>query len=76
MLYSDPCVFFREKLNFNTAISIPFINKDKNKISETIQIAFYMQDSETVKQTENAVFVGETYLPWKQTLERNGEWVQ
>lgn len=32
--------------DFGTAVTIPMIGKDKNKISDVIQISYLMQESE------------------------------
>ncbi|CDW84796.1 ankyrin repeat [Stylonychia lemnae] len=75
-LYSTPCVNFRAKNNFQAAVTIPMINKDKNKISDFITISCLMQETETEATPDRAVFVGECFLPWKEVLPRNGEWLQ
>lgn len=42
-LNSNPCPNFQQNLNFNTAVRIPMINKDKNKQSDVILLEYFMQ---------------------------------
>jgi hypothetical protein len=56
------------------AVRIPFINKDMKRIDDNLNIAFFMQDSETERNLKSAVFIGETYLPWTKLLEKPGAW--
>lgn len=55
--------------NFNTAVRIPFINKDKNKISDLLQIDVNMQASMTQITPGDSAFIGEFHLAWKQLLQ-------
>lgn len=55
--------------NFNTAVRIPFINKDKNKISDLLQIDVNMQASTVQITPGDSAFVGEFHLAWKQLLQ-------
>lgn len=68
--YSAPCVGFREKLNFNKAVRLEFINKDKKLIDDVLNISFFMQTSETDIDFKNSVFVGEVFFPWKDLLSK------
>jgi hypothetical protein len=44
-LNSKPVPGFADTGNFNTALRIPFINKDKNKIADNLEIKFYLQSN-------------------------------
>ena len=48
----------------------------QNKLSDVISISYLLQDSETEVTPDKAIFIGECYLPWKDILTRNGEWLQ
>ena len=75
-LNSNLCLAFNEANNFNTAVRIPMINKDKNKIADAIQVQYYVQSDATTVTPATATFIGECYLPWKQILANNSEWLQ
>jgi hypothetical protein len=45
VLNSKPVPGFADTGNFNTALRIPFINKDKNKIADNLEIKFYLQSN-------------------------------
>jgi len=74
-LNSRPVPGFADTGNFNTALRIPLINKDKNKIADNLEVKFYLQTNATqIVQTES-VFIGECTLGWKQVLDNGGQWV-
>jgi|LauGreDrversion4_2_1035121.scaffolds.fasta_scaffold402132_1 hypothetical protein len=41
-LNSKPCPKYAETMNFSTAVRIPFVAKDKNRIGDNIEIQFYL----------------------------------
>lgn len=62
---SKPCPKFAETMNFSTAVRIPFVGKDKNRIADNIEIQFYLQSNETVIVPGESAFIGECSLAWK-----------
>ena len=41
-LNSKPCTKYPSTMNFSTAVRIPFVGKDKNRIGDNIDIQFYL----------------------------------
>jgi len=42
LLLSKPVPGFADTGNFNTALRIPLIHKDKNKIADNLEVKFYL----------------------------------
>lgn len=74
-LNSKPCPRFSETMNFSTAVRIPFVGKDKNRIADNIEIQFYLQSNETVIVPGESAFIGECSLGWKQVLTNGDKWL-
>lgn len=72
-LNTRPIINYAETKRFSTAVRIPFINKDKNKISDLLQIDIFLQASQTQITPGDAVFIGECNFGWKQLL-TNDQW--
>lgn len=58
-----------------TAVKIPFVGKDKNRIGDNIEIQIYMQNNDSVIVAGESVFIGECSLGWKQVLTNGDKWL-
>ncbi len=74
-LNSKPVPAFAQTGNFSTALRIPFIAKDRNKVADNLEIKFFLQqNTQNIVQGES-VFIGECLLGWKQVIDNGGQWL-